>query len=330
MNLELLANVREGSGHEFDNKVKTLRFKNWTWWDQAAHMRGRITGQGDEAQKKLTVLRTEFLQKHAIEPDGKKAGIGEARQLASNHGYLANAGLDNPPMDADILPAGSVVVQLDMELLSPLLTRDDDPFHLFDNSVRRDHIFGLPHLAASSIKGLASDAFQRGFPEAEHDLGAYRRLQQRARRLFGLAADEEHTDSETGRVYWSPLWFDRIQYLVMNPMNKENGTGTQPIQFEAIAPGQKTRLQCFYLNPLGTTNSLPAQAWSDMAALLGALAAWWPVLGLGGKRLAGYGAIRILDTTLQLQGKEAVSFSGEESWMDAARHLAELAERENS
>lgn len=320
----------------------------WSWLDRAAHLRRGVTQPGD-----LTARRSNFMIQHAMDLDGvdmraaledPKIARGSAKSLPCELRELELAELAAPKPDVALLPAGSAAVSLRFKLLSPLLTRDDDPFYLFDNPVRKDRSFRVPFLSAASIKGLAADAFQRGFPGTVPwvELGAkdqdrtirYRRDQASARRLFGIASDEPDTfASEAGRVHFSPVWFSHVQFLVMNPTREDgSGIGTQPIQFEAIAPvddkGRVLHAQVdfFYFNPAGTPESNLAYARTDLACLVGAMASWWPALGLGAKRLAGYGAIEPLSARCHANGypdmPEAVELSGLESWMKLAERIA--------
>ena len=342
MNFELLAENRiaiESGG---------IAAAQWSWQAHVAHLRRDVTKAED-----LTGRRSAFLIRHAMElhgveireaMDDPKKAKGSARALSCPTREIDHAGLRAPAVDIAVLPAFSAAVTLRFQLLTPLLTRDDDPFYLFDNPVRKDHIFGVPFLAAASLKGLAADAFQRGFP---HDLPwtelgdkdqerkmRYRQDAPTAKRLFGIASDDmDKFPSEAGRLHFSPTWFSHVQYLVMNPTKTDgSGIGTLPIQFEAVAsvtdkgkPVQ-AEISFFYFNPAGAKEADEATVRSDLACLIGALAAWWPALGLGAKRLAGYGAIAPLSATCRAIGypdmKQPIEFSGAESWRQLAQRIA--------
>lgn len=287
------------------------------WRVQAAHSR-----RDADSPERLTGLRTDFLRRHALE-NANNRGQGRGRILP------ASAPLDllklvdgaRRPAEAVLpcLPRYSARLLLKFRLRTPLLTRDDDPFHLFDNPVRKDHLLGAPYLAAASVKGLAADAYQRAFPSREpwQSLGAdnherahaFRLADPAALRLFGLADDGADTGkdncSRIGRLHCSPVWFEGIEYLVMNPGNPEQAIGTLPIQFEAIARGQTATLELVYVNPYGTGRDDDERSVrTDLARLLAALGHWWPALGIGAKRLAGYGAIEITGVELQTLGWE--------------------------
>lgn len=322
----------------------------WNWQAHASHLRRDV-----EKNEDLTPRRSEFLIRHAMELDGvsladalkePKKAKGKASILACPTRELKSAGLFNPLPDVAHLPAYSAAITLRFQLLSPLLTRDDDPFYLFDNPVRKDHIYGAPFLAAASVKGLAADAVQRGFPLAQEWLSlggndqqrttAYRRQQGLARRLFGLASDGDEFASEAGRLHFAPVWFSHIQYLVMNPARNDNsGIGTLPIQFEAIAAvddkGRAVQAEAsfFYFNPAGSRESDLATVCGDLACFVGALAAWWPALGLGAKRLAGYGALVPVGAECTAKDwpglSQPLKFSGDDSWQMLAQKIASMA-----
>lgn len=342
MNFELLAEERtaiESSG---------IDAAKWSWQAHAAHLRRDVTRPED-----LTGRRSAFLIRHALELEGvslqqalddPKKARGKSRALACATRELEQADLWSPRLDLALLPVFSAAVTLRFQLLSPLLTRDDDPFYLFDNPVRKDHTFGVPYLAAASVKGLASDAFLRGFPTPlpwielgkndQERTQRYRCDNPMAGRLFGIASDDPNTfASEAGRLHFSPVWFSNVQYLVMNP-TKDDGTGvgTHPIQFEAVAPfddkgrAVQAELSFFYFNPAGTAHADEDTARADLACLMGALAAWWPALGLGAKRLAGYGAIAPLSASCEGHGytgmKLPIEHTGADSWRKLAEHIA--------
>lgn len=341
MNFELLAEERvniESGG---------IGAAQWSWQAHAAHLRRDVVKPED-----LTGRRSDFLIRHGMVLEGglqealddTRKARGAARSLPCAVKEIDRAGLRTAPIDIAVLPAFSAAVTLRFQMLTPLLTRDDDPFYLFDNPVRKDHVYGVPLLAAASLKGLAADAFQRGYPHelAWKALGdddqsrtlRYRQVTVAAKRLFGIASDDpDELKSEAGRLHFSPTWFSHVQYLVMNPTKTDGtGIGSQPIQFEAVAPvtekskAVQAEINFFYFNPAGAPDSDETTARGDLACLVGALAAWWPALGLGAKRLAGYGAIAPLSALCRAAGypdmKQPLEFSGKESWRQLAERIA--------
>ena len=277
------------------------------WIQQGARLRRTVRRNAD-----LTAKRTEFLSQYAIANANR--GQGEAKPHACHSPALAPTGLNTAARTVQQALAGfprySARLLLTFRLLTPLLTKDDDPFYLFDNPTRKDHLLGLPYLSAASLKGLSADAYQRAFPNPRTwlDLGnddpnrtsAFRHADPHAKRLFGIADDGVKIESEKGRLHFSPVWFNQLQLLVINRTKEDTATGDKPIQFEAVAPDQIGVLEVIYFNPYGIKDSDEATVRADLARWLAAVATWWPALGLGAKRLAGYGANKIEKAELQV------------------------------
>lgn len=316
-------------------------------WQIKGHHLKREALHGKKEQdisKNLTHLRTVYLREEFMTGvDGMGHGNHKPRSAGNGWKALKDTGaFDAPPLAA--LPRYSAVWSMTFELLTPLLTSDDDPFYLFDNPLRKDHTFGVPYLSAAALKGLSADAYQRSFPGAlawsergKDDPERTRHFRGEdgyAARLFGIATDDEQADSLRGRLHFSPLWLEWVQYLVMNPMNQDKGIGTQPIHFEAAAPRDdkgkavQATVHGFYCNPLGAPGSEEAAVRADLARFIAALAHWWPALGLGAKRLAGYGAIKPLSMCVKASEwtkwpKQGVETKGEQSWLQMAQKIAE-------
>lgn len=296
-------------------------------WDTELRFRhGLLT-----CDEQRVTLRNGFLKRHAIDADQR--GTGPSRAMAAP-GWLwqKQAGLlPDPDIAAGLqqLLPGSVRIRLKFKLLQPMLSREADSFNLFDNSLRKDAVFRVPHLGPQTIKGLVADAYQRAFPSEAwpqprkwSDLGtsdsdpertrSYRMEDRFAARLFGTATDTNaghedgiHTVKEggltvgtsvsdldcDGRLHFSPVWFEKVQFVIMNPVDRRTSRGGIPIQFETIAPGQQAEMEFVYHNPYGLPDSEVSLVRSDLCRMLWAVAHWWPQLGLGSKRLAGYGGI---------------------------------------
>lgn len=283
------------------------------WLQQGARLRRTVRRNQD-----ITARRTEFLREYAIANANPPMYQGKAAIHACFNPAFLPSGLNTAARSMEQALAGfprfSARLLLTFRLLAPLLTKDDDPFYLFDNPARKDHLLGLPYLSAASLKGLSADAYQRAFPgptpwaelcDSDKDpdrTRAFRHADPHAKRLFGIADDGAKIESEKGRLHFSPVWFQNLQLLVINPGNPETAMGTQPIHFEAVAPEQTGVLEVVYFNPHGIKDSDEATVRADLARWLAAVASWWPALGLGAKRLAGYGAIEIVKAELQAFG----------------------------
>lgn len=324
-------------------------------WDLQLLLRPSRAGNDDQ----LKQHRKDFVDNQAIEERRGGRVFPVARTLTSRHWQdFKAAGLVSDPeenIDVGDLPGGSARLVLKFRLVQPLLTAEADSFTLFDNALRKDPLFRLPHLSAAAVKGLAADAYQRAFPSedwrrlGDDDPARTRafRLGDRlgsARRLFGIAdakagRDEEDTGTGTreclepgsaiGRLQFTPVWFEKIQFLIMNPKEPSTERGQLPISFEAVAPDQEGAVDITYFSAPGFGESDERTVRTDLARLVWALAEWWPVLGLGAKRLAGYGTIVPLEGRIDTYGwshgagLHSERRSGEGSWGELAQWLNE-------
>lgn len=298
--LDLLASFADRSETEIQNQP----------WDMQLLLLASRAGSNEDLKTARELFITGEAQanrRHRL----LQCGCPHAGQAA-----MERAALVSPPDNGDdlaYLPPGSARLRLDFSLKTPLLTAEQDSFTLFDNALSKDRLFLLPHLSAAALLGLAADAYQRTFPldRSWEALGdnetartlAYRHQDMSAGRLFGLAAAEEDSDDDAetrmdalasgkGRLRFEPVWFHQVQFLVMNPQDPATATGSKPIQFEAVAPRQTATVIMVYFNPAGAPESDDSSVRADLARFLLSLAYWWPALGIGAKRLAGYGALQ--------------------------------------
>lgn len=74
--------------------------------------------------------------------------------IAPHRRLLDELGLANPVQpDFTHLPEGSAFLSFTFTLKKPYISRDDAPFHILDNPVRKEKVFKVPMAAASSWKG---------------------------------------------------------------------------------------------------------------------------------------------------------------------------------
>ncbi len=139
-----------------------------------------------------------------------------------------------------------LALQVDFELLTPWYSRDDRIFHVMDNPVRKDRVFGVPFMAASSCKGMLRWACRM------HE-GLMEYLEQHngkidgwwdpdwIQHLFGNEKKEEKNFHQGALVFY-PTWFNKIGFEVINPHSRTNRAGTQPIYYEVV-PGRTIQVK---------------------------------------------------------------------------------------
>ncbi|HVZ31052.1 MAG TPA: RAMP superfamily CRISPR-associated protein [Polyangiaceae bacterium] len=202
-----------------------------------------------------------------------------------------------------------LALSVTFQLQAPWFSKDDLPFHVLDNPVHRDHVFGAPFMSASSWKGLlrwtarmktgllahleANDNSLKGkegrkdwkdSPEVIH--------------LFGNECEEaEHF--QRGALAFRPTWFDKVGFEVINPHDRAKKAGTKPILYEVVPAGATGTLSLLYAPTPGAASVDRQQA---VLRLLDAVEAVLTEYGFSAKRTSGWGVATITKASLRWQG----------------------------
>jgi CRISPR-associated protein Cmr2 len=206
-------------------------------------------------------------------------------------------GLDLRP-DFSKLPSSHwLSLQVDFELLTPWYSKDDRVFHVMDNPVRKDRVFGVPFMAASSWKGMLRWACRMQVGLREHLERHNGRLDgwrdpDWILHLFGHEkGEEDHDKLRQGALVFYPTWFDRIGFEVINPHSRERRAGTQPIYYEVVPPRAKGTLSLLYAPwPRMEPNADPQKL---LPKLLEAVEVLLTTYGISAKRTVGWGTAKI-------------------------------------
>lgn len=201
-----------------------------------------------------------------------------------------------------LLPQGSFLLNLNLTLAKPLITRDDNPFYVIENPVAKDFVFRQPMMRSTSWKGLLRYAMRlqrktdlRKQPDDEVII-----------RLFGpeKKKDEQNADLQSGRLTFFTTFFNSTDLEVLNPHNRERKVGTQPIAIECIRKGAQGRFYIFYtpLDLLSQTDRWH-ETLVDLRVTVETLRYLMLEVGFSAKRTSGYGVItgKELDGTLQVK-----------------------------
>jgi len=202
-------------------------------------------------------------------------------------------------------------IEIGFELLSPWYSKDDRPFHVLDNPVRKDRVFGVPFMSAASWKGLLRWAFKmhtgminldnKKLSEKDNE-----RFKSHEVVLFGNERAEGEMFSQ-GALRFFPTWFDKIGFEVINPHKRKTRAGTQPIYYEVVPAGTTGTLRLLYA-------PLPEEIKKDkvnpvdvIAYLIDGITALLETYGISAKRTAGWGSVDVKNCTL---------FFVEGSWLE--------------
>lgn len=201
--------------------------------------------------------------------------------------------------DPSVVSKRWMSIVVDFTLLTPWYSKDDRPFHVLDNPVRKDRVFGVPFMAAASWKGLLRWAcrMEAGLLEHLEKHGARMKGWNEPDWIVHLFGNERGAGEEfsRGALQIFPTWFDRIGFEVINPHSREKRAGTQPIVYEVVPAGTRGKLTLLYAPSPG--NHAPPET---MPKLVQAIEDLLTVYGFSAKRTAGWGLAAIKKCELSL------------------------------
>jgi len=191
---------------------------------------------------------------------------------------------------------------VDFELVTPWYSKDDRPFHVLDNPVRKDRVFGVPFMAAASWKGMLRWAcrMQAGLRQLLEEGKRYDDWTdpEWIMHLYGNEkGEEDHEKLRQGALVFYPTWFDRIGFEVINPHDRGRRAGTQPMYYEVVPgkrPGQdsgKGTLHLLYAPWPGMKPAAAEEEW--LPKLLEAIEDLLTRYGISAKRTVGWGTAEI-------------------------------------
>ncbi len=193
--------------------------------------------------------------------------------------------------------AAWIGLEIQFTLQSPWYSKDDRPFHVLDNPVRKDRVFGVPYMSAASWKGLLRWACRMQAGLQEH-------LQRHRGKmddwsdpdwiihLFGNEK-REREDFRQGSLAFYPTWFDKVGFAVINPHSRKTRAGTQPIFYEVVPADTEGVLHLLYA-PLPRADGFgSAERIDALRKLLDAAEQLLTVYGFSAKRTAGWGLAEV-------------------------------------
>lgn len=234
--------------------------------------------------------KTDSGYKHLVHAKKREYVIYTKELIAKENSRLKSLGLLKPDMpDLQQLPLGSWFLQFRFTLAKPWISGDDDPFYVADsiNPVRKDKVFKVPVMAASSWKGLLRwTAMQVRLAGKKDELSDEELAQERFDQnlLFGDEKEEELSERKDfagyldyklkpsacehykrkvrkyfdlsskdsmphhkGRLMFYPTFFDSIDVEVINPHSRKTKAGTHPIYLECVPDGAEGTFSLLYV-----------------------------------------------------------------------------------
>jgi CRISPR-associated protein Cmr2 len=214
-------------------------------------------------------------------------------------------------------PASWLGIKVGFELLTPWYSKDDRVFHVMDNPVRKDRVFGVPYMAASSWKGLLrwtcrmQAGLQKHLRENDGKIEGWRDPDWIVH-LFGNEKGEEE-DFHQGALVFYPTWFNKIGFEVINPHSRERRAGTQPIYYEVVPIGANGTLPLLYAPWPGMKPE--AKPGDVIPKLLETIEKLLATYGISAKRTVGWGTAKIIEWKAYRKGQAPVKAgTREELW----------------
>lgn len=201
------------------------------------------------------------------------------------------------PDHASLLHPTWFCIDVSFTLKSPWYSQDDRPFHVLDNPVRKDRVFGVPFMSAASWKGLLRWACRMQAGMSKH-------LETHDMKMDGwndpswivhLFGNEksEQKDFRAGALVFYPTWFDKVDFEVINPHSRKTRAGTQPIYYEVVPAETKGRLRLLYAPLPGEIENDKVKPADFINSFIDSIKALLETYGISAKRTAGWGTARI-------------------------------------
>ncbi|RLG20787.1 CRISPR-associated protein [Candidatus Micrarchaeota archaeon] len=234
----------------------------------------------------------------------------------------------NSPIDLSSLPKGSWVLEFPITLAKPFMSKDDIPFSIIENPVRKDRVFGVPFISAMAWKGnlrwvmmkillepnadepdeFAQIRFlhtllfgtEKGWGETKSWTdyldnlcpGAKEQYRNLIKEKFGKEnAKDVHTH---GMLHFYPTFWNKIDMIVINPHDRKTKTGKNPIYFEVVPAGVKGVFRLVYVPfywfglPEG---ELKKKVIKDLKDIISGLKEMMLTYGFSAKKSSGFGVI---------------------------------------
>lgn len=223
-----------------------------------------------------------------------------ARQEYQSRPSTGRAAYEPP---APVLLRGWLALTVTFQLQASWFSKDDLPFHVLDNPIHRDSVFGAPFMPASSWKGLLRWAARMRAGLLAHLESNGNQLQgwKDSAEIIHLFGNERDEDShfQRGALAFRPTWFDNIGFEVINPHDRAKKAGRTPILYEVVPSGATGELRLLYAPSPGSAASDGVKSLDTLLLLLDAIEVLVTEYGFSAKRTAGWGVATITKANLR-------------------------------
>lgn len=196
----------------------------------------------------------------------------------------------------------AIGIEVHFKLKTPWYSKDDRPFHVMDNPIHKDWVFGVPYISGSAWKGMLRWAYR--MEEGQLQSKDKVKSSDEIVHLFGNEK-EEKTNFLQGALHFYPTFFNKVGFEVINPHSRVTKAGTNPIYYEVVPAGEEIyTLYLLYaparpntLNDKKGMNLLKCEAMLEkFIAVINTLLTKY---GISAKRTVGWGACSIVDWSIK-------------------------------
>ncbi len=217
-----------------------------------------------------------------------------AHKLSRNGTLALPRPLNLDPWPPKLLRDKWLALEIEFKLQTPWYSKDDRLFHVLDNPVHKDRVFGVPYMSAASWKGMLRWAcrMQAGLRQHLSSGEPFRHWSdpQWILHLFGNEKGEGHNFHQGALVFY-PTWFDKIGFEVINPHDRRRRAGIQPIYYEVVPLGTEGKLRLLYAPWPGMKPRAPVSDF--LPPLLESIEQLLTKYGMSAKRSVGWGTAEI-------------------------------------
>lgn len=270
-------------------------------------------------------------KKGNLEPGTDIRRIGVNEHLLADEIYLGELFklVSEPSHDLSYFPPYSFFLSMKFTLRKPFISRNDDEFYVYDNSISKEKVFKVPYVRASSWKGNLRWAAYRKLIDRIHSMSEEERMREKSAlvherlalaRIFGNEKDivdlylkrllgplnEEYEKelqgihkkkegeevSFQGRLRFYPTFFNMIGLDIINPHDRKTKAGTLPITFEVVPESAEGTFSLLYVPfHIGNRAVLKTQVPEDLMTICRAIQDMLVIYGFSAKNTSGYGII---------------------------------------
>ncbi|GIU72013.1 MAG: CRISPR-associated protein [Candidatus Nitrosocaldaceae archaeon] len=234
-----------------------------------------------------------------------------------------NTNIDN----IDILPKSSFYINIKFTLKTPYISNDDVPFYIIDNPIKKEHIFKIPMVTASSWKGnlrwtmmkqLEMDSLndkefaerrfrlsllfgtEKGIDENKGFAEYMKMLRPSADIIYKNKLKEYFNTTYTrfeGRLRFYPTYFDKIDLMIINPHDRVTKTGIKPIYIECVPERAKGEFSLLYIpiDLIGRDVKMEEEIEKDLKLVSEGIRDMLCKYGFSAKKSSGFGIVEKIE-----------------------------------